>query len=216
MDQSKVQSRLEAAVSGRGDQLSHASQFFSKLVKVMADLKGPGGCPWDREQSLASLRQYVREEADEVCSAIDDILAFENKLREQAGLELDNPAPPGENDGARNETKGLSIAHHPHREGFNPHVSASGAPLPGSIPEHDGGDLDKLYAKLQDELGDLMLQSVFQAEILHHMGRGGIEAPLRAISDKLIRRHPHVYGDVNAEDSSQVLENWQKIKESEQ
>jgi NTP pyrophosphatase (non-canonical NTP hydrolase) len=195
--------------------ISHAALRFADLLKLMADLRGPQGCPWDREQSLGSLRQYVLEEAGEVCHAVDAILECEAGLRAQAGLAPANPKPPEDEDKARTATKGLSIAHHPHHRDFSPAASASGAPLPDPPDPQVQAQLDGLYGHLIEELGDLLLQSAFMGDILLGMGRGGVDAMLQAILTKLIRRHPHIYGDFVAADSAAVLENWERIKQAE-
>ncbi|MCC7479846.1 hypothetical protein IT575_15510 [bacterium] len=213
-----VRARWERACAGREEQIARAGQWFMELTRLMADLRAPGSCPWDREQSLASLRQYVREEADEVCKAIDDILAFEARLREQAGLSATDAQPPaGSEEKARTAKKGHSIVHHPHHPDFGPDQSASGAPLPPlfELPAEQQEELDRLYSELSEELGDLTLQSAFMGDILLAMGRGGVDASLEAIVRKLIRRHPHVYGEASAADSAEVLANWEKIKQAE-
>lgn len=122
-----------------------AGEAFARLVAVMRRLRAPGGCPWDREQTIASLKPYLLEETYEVLDAIE---------RE------DWPA-------------------------------------------------------LSEELGDLLLQPVFQAEIAASEGRFTITEPLEAIVEKLIRRHPHVFGTVEAETSEVVLRNWEQIKRGE-
>jgi len=116
-----------------------------RLVSVMQRLLGPGGCPWDREQSLETLRKYVLEEACEVIDAIDS----------------------------------------------------------------------KDRAALREELGDLLLQVVFQAELARREGSFAIDDVVEGIVDKLVRRHPHVFGDLSAEDADAVLRNWEKIKAQE-
>ncbi|MCB1218764.1 hypothetical protein KDL44_15370 [bacterium] len=211
----KVIERWHRAVSGREAQLERTREWYGRLFSLMADLRSPGGCPWDVEQSLASLRQYIREEADEVCEAIDHILEFENGIRRAHGISTDNPLPPDGDEKARTEKKGLSIAHHPHREDFRAEASASGAPLPAAISAEDRAKLDELYAELTEEIGDLALQSAFLADILHGMGRPGLDASLEQIVTKLVRRHPHVYGDREVQDSAEVLANWQQIKADE-
>jgi MazG family protein len=118
---------------------------FANLVEIMARLRAPGGCPWDREQSYESLRSYVIEEAYEVVDAID-----------------------GQD----------------HRE-------------------------------LAEELGDLLLQVVFLAQLGAEDGRFTIDDVVQTICDKLIRRHPHVFGDVSADDPEEVLRNWERIKAAE-
>jgi NTP pyrophosphatase (non-canonical NTP hydrolase) len=209
-----VTARWQAAAGQRAAQLEAALGHFAELFSLMADLRAPGGCPWDREQSLASLRQYVVEEAGEVVAAIDRILEYEDSLRHEAGLPTADPAPPEGDDQARTSKKGHSIAHHPHRADFDAQASASGAPLP-ELSDQQQHLRDLLYGELTAELGDLSLQSLFMGDILHAMGYPGIDGSLKAIVDKLVRRHPHVYGDATADSSAEVLANWERIKSEE-
>jgi MazG family protein len=115
---------------------------FGRLVDLMHRLRAPGGCPWDAEQSHASLRPYLLEEAYEVLDALA-----------------------GEND-----------------------------------------------AEICEELGDLLLQVVFHAELAAETGRFDAADVANGICDKLVRRHPHVFGDTAVQDSAEVLRNWQQIK----
>lgn len=71
------------------------------------------------------------------------------------------------------------------------------------------------YSNLLEELGDLLLQVVMHAQIAGEEGLFGMEDVCRVVSDKLIRRHPHVFGDVTVADSNEVLKNWDKIKTGE-
>jgi NTP pyrophosphatase (non-canonical NTP hydrolase) len=210
-----IRERWELAAQGKAEAFEQAAGGFTDLLKLMADLRSLQGCPWDREQSLASLRQYVREEAEEICHAVDEILAYEAGLRERAGLNAANPEPPEGDDKARTEKKGWTIAHHPHRADFKPEASASGAPLPDDLTPEERAELDRRYYELRKELGDLLLQPAFMGDILLAMGRGGTEASLEALLTKLIRRHPHVYGSVVVADSAGVLANWERIKQAE-
>jgi tetrapyrrole methylase family protein/MazG family protein/ATP diphosphatase len=116
-----------------------------RLVGVMQRLLADDGCPWDREQTLESLRKYVLEEACEVIDAIE------------------------------------------------------------------GGNREAL----REELGDLILQVVFQAELARREGAFAIDDVIAAIIDKLVHRHPHVFGDLEAKDAEEVLRNWEKIKAEE-
>ena len=125
-----------------------------ELVAVMKRLLGEGGCPWDREQTHATLRKYVLEEACEVMDAID---------------ELANPQIPG-----------------------------------ATSAEH-----------LREELGDLLLQIVFHAQLAQRDGTFGIDDVVSGIVEKMVRRHPHVFGDAEVKDSREVLENWEIIKAKE-
>jgi tetrapyrrole methylase family protein/MazG family protein/ATP diphosphatase len=122
-----------------------SGQTFPRLVELMGRLLAPDGCPWDREQSFATLRRYVLEEACEVIDAID------------------------------------------------------------------GGD----RLELCGELGDLLLQVVFQAELARAEGAFGPDDVIAAICDKLVRRHPHVFADASVENVDQVLQNWERIKAAE-
>ncbi len=117
-------------------------QSYPRLVAIMQRLLAPDGCPWDREQSYTSLRQYVLEEACEVIDAID-----------------------------------------------------SGRP-----------------EALKDELGDLLLQVVFLGELARRDGHFGPDDVVRAIVEKLVRRHPHVFAEVEIGGSDDVVTNWDKIK----
>jgi len=115
------------------------------LVGVMQRLLADDGCPWDREQTLETLRKYTLEEACEVIDAIDS----------------------------------------------------------GSKEAH------------REELGDLLLQIVFQAELTRRAGSFGLDDVVEGIVHKLVSRHPHVFGDVEARTSDEVLANWEKLKAKE-
>src|SRR5919202_1648572 len=116
------------------------------LVATESRLRGPGGCPWDAEQTHASLARHLVEETYEVLDAIDQ------------------------------------------------------------------GD----PAHLREELGDLLLQVVFHAEIAEGAGHFGIDAVARSITEKLVRRHPHVFGDVRVSSAGEVVRNWEAIKRDEE
>jgi ATP diphosphatase len=118
---------------------------FEKAVAIMARLRAPGGCPWDREQTFDSIKPYTVEETYEVLEAIDN------------------------------------------------------------------RDWDELPA----ELGDLLLQVLFYSQMANEDGKFSIDDVLDRLSDKLVHRHPHVFGDVSAETSADVLRNWEAIKKKE-
>lgn len=118
---------------------------FARLVAIMARLRSPGGCPWDRAQSREDLKPYLVEETYEVLDAIDS----------------------------------------------------------------------KDPAKLREELGDLLLQVVFHARIAEEEGAFTIEDVARTINEKLVRRHPHVFGGATATTPGEVLQNWEAIKKEE-
>jgi MazG family protein len=115
------------------------------LLRIMARLRSPKGCPWDREQNHKTLRWHAVEEVYELMDAID------------------------------------------------------------------AGD----DAELEEELGDLLLQVVFHCQLANERGAFDFGRVARHIADKLIRRHPHVFGDVKVKDVDQVWANWEKIKRAE-
>ncbi len=127
------------------DQFEEAGRKFSELVRIMALLRAPGGCPWDRKQSFDTIKSYLLEETYEVMDTID----------------------------ARD------------------------------------------FAGLAEELGDLLLQPVFFAEMAREEGLFSIEDSLDAINQKLIRRHPHVFADALAETAEDVKTRWDEIKQRE-
>lgn len=118
---------------------------FDRLVDLMARLRSPSGCPWDKAQTPQSLKPYLIEEVYEVLDAID-----------------------------RNDD-----------------------------------------AEIVEELGDLLLQIVFHAQIAREENRFTIDDVACAIADKLVRRHPHVFGDTEADTPAQVLQSWERIKAEE-
>lgn len=118
---------------------------FNRLIEIMAQLRSPSGCPWDKEQTPQSLKPYLIEEAYEVLDAID---------------------------------------------------------------QNDDNEM-------KEELGDLLLQVVFHAQIASEENRFTIDDVAGTISDKLIRRHPHVFGNVEANTPDEVVKNWEAIKATE-
>ncbi|HUA59064.1 MAG TPA: nucleoside triphosphate pyrophosphohydrolase [Verrucomicrobiae bacterium] len=122
-----------------------AGEKFQKLVEIMARLRAPGGCPWDREQTFDTIKPYLLEETYEVMDAID----------------------------ARD------------------------------------------WPELTGELGDLLLQSVFFSQMAAEQNLFSISDALDAINEKLVRRHPHVFGEQTAETAGQVLRIWDAVKAKE-
>jgi MazG family protein len=122
-----------------------AGEWFAKLVALQARLRAPNGCPWDREQTHASLRKFLIEETYEVLDAM---------------------------------------------ESSDPHEFAS-------------------------ELGDLLLQITFHSILAEEAGAFTISDVIESIHSKMVRRHPHVFGDAKAKDSAAVLKNWEQIKAAE-
>ena len=118
---------------------------FERVKSIMARLRAPGGCPWDREQTFDTIKRYTLEETYEVLEAIDN----------------------------------------------------------------------RDWKELAGELGDLLLQVLFYAEMAEEQGSFTIDDVLDALSNKLIYRHPHVFGDTKADDAAQVLKNWEELKAEE-
>lgn len=126
------------------------SKKFDELTSVMARLRAPGGCPWDREQTYASLAQYLLEECYETFDAIQEA-------------------------DATGETHNL-----------------------------------------QEELGDVLLQVVFHSTIAAEKGDFTIDEVVQGVTEKLILRHPHVFGEKQLETAADVLNNWDELKKEQQ
>ena len=138
--------RVSLSVAQRTtNSVQEAGVKFQELVEVMARLRGPDGCPWDRKQTLDTIKSYLLEETYEVMDAID----------------------------ARD------------------------------------------WPSLAEELGDLLLQPVFLAEIAADEGLFTISDALDAINQKLVRRHPHVFGEAVAHTAEDVKQRWDEIKQQE-
>jgi tetrapyrrole methylase family protein / MazG family protein len=137
--------QIAAAPKRKSSPPKQTGKLFEDLVAVQARLRAPGGCPWDREQTHATLRTYLIEEAYEVLDAIEKANSDD----------------------------------------------------------------------LAEELGDLLLQVLFHADLAREAGSFDITHVISGIHDKMIRRHPHVFGNVKAETSSEVLKNWAQLKAKE-
>jgi MazG family protein len=118
---------------------------FERAVSIMARLRAPGGCPWDREQTFDSIKPYTLEETYEVLEAIDN----------------------------------------------------------------------RDWPELAGELGDLLLQALFYSQMASEQGSFSIDDVLDRLANKLIGRHPHVFGDVKADTPAEVLRNWEALKAEE-
>ena len=124
---------------------AEAGELFARFVELIARLRAPGGCPWDREQTHESVKPMTIEEAYEVAHDIDE----------------------------------------------------------------------KDDAELAGELGDLLLQVVFHANIAEERGAFRLKQIIERVSEKMVRRHPHVFGDDSASTSGEVLRSWEAIKAKE-
>ena len=118
---------------------------FESFAEIVAHLRAPNGCPWDREQTHESLRKHLLEESYEAISAIDS------------------------------------------------------------------GD----FTDMREEFGDLLLQVVLQSQIANEENQFNVNQVIQGIHSKIVRRHPHVFGDLKVEDVEGVLANWEKLKEKE-
>ena len=125
--------------------MSATGDRFDRVVEIMARLRAPGGCPWDREQTFDTIKPYTLEETYEVLEAIDN----------------------------------------------------------------------RDWPELTGELGDLLLQVLFYSEMAKEEGRFSIDDVLDRLASKLVDRHPHVFADVKAATSVEVLRNWEALKAEE-
>ena len=122
-----------------------AGASLESFVEIVAHLRAPDGCPWDREQTHGSLRNHLLEETYEAVNAVDE------------------------------------------------------------------GDADSM----REEFGDLLLQIVLNAQIAHELDEFLLTDVVKGIYDKIVRRHPHVFGSVKVDGANDVLQNWEKLKEKE-
>jgi tetrapyrrole methylase family protein / MazG family protein len=122
-----------------------AQDEFKRLIDIIAKLRAPDGCPWDRKQTHSSLREYLLEETYEALDALDN------------------------ND----------------------------------------------FAELRQELGDILLQIMLHSQIAQESGEFTLAEVIRDINSKLIRRHPHVFADVQVKNAEEVTQNWEAIKKKE-
>jgi len=125
--------------------MSTTGERFERAVQIMARLRAPGGCPWDREQTFDTIKPYTLEETYEVLEAIDN----------------------------------------------------------------------RDWPELTGELGDLLLQVLFYSQMASEEGHFSLDDVLDRLSNKLVDRHPHVFGDVKADTPAEVLRNWEALKARE-
>jgi len=125
--------------------MSTTGERFERAVEIMARLRAPGGCPWDREQTFDTIKPYTLEETYEVLEAIDN----------------------------------------------------------------------RDWKELTGELGDLLLQVLFYSQMAREEGHFSIDDVLDRLANKLVDRHPHVFGEVKADTPAEVLRNWEALKSEE-
>ncbi|MEW6775172.1 MAG: nucleoside triphosphate pyrophosphohydrolase [Bdellovibrionota bacterium] len=144
-DQPGSRADRSAPAPGAPPDFGRLSPLFERLVGVVARLRAPDGCPWDREQNLSTIKPFTLEETHELLEAIDS-----------------------------------------------------------------GDD-----SAIVEELGDLLLQVILDAQIGADEGRFNLIQVVEHLADKLVRRHPHVFGDVKAHTPAQVVSNWEALKRAE-
>jgi ATP diphosphatase len=141
--------RIRPLLPGYGSftliRVSTTGERFERAVQIMARLRAPDGCPWDREQTFDSIKPYTLEETYEVLEAIDD----------------------------------------------------------------------RDWPELTGELGDLLLQVLFYSQMAREAGHFSVDDVLDRLANKLVDRHPHVFGDVKADTPAEVLRNWEALKSEE-
>ncbi len=131
------------------------SEIIRHVVETIHRLRAPGGCPWDREQTHHSLRQYLIEEAYETLDVLDQIDSPE-KLKDE-----------------------------------------------------------RIRGAFREEMGDVLLQILLHSEMAREQGAFDFYDVAQSLAQKMISRHPHVFGDADAKTSEQVLQNWEKLKAAE-
>jgi nucleoside triphosphate diphosphatase len=136
---------MAALPTNQSPEENEAADPLAEAIAIMARLRGPDGCPWDREQTFDTIKRHTLEETYEVFDAIER----------------------------------------------------------------------RAWPDLKDELGDLLLQVLFYAQMASEAGYFDIHDVAANLNAKLIRRHPHIFGDVIAPDATAVLRNWEQIKQSE-
>jgi XTP/dITP diphosphohydrolase/ATP diphosphatase len=136
---------MAESTSSTSEEAVPKAEAIAESIAIMARLRGPGGCPWDREQTFDTIKRHTLEETYEVFDAIER----------------------------------------------------------------------RAWGDLKDELGDLLLQVLFYAQMASEVGFFDIEDVAKNLNEKLIRRHPHIFGDTSAADAGEVLRNWELIKQDE-
>ena len=125
--------------------MADTGREFERLLELLARLRAEDGCPWDREQTPATIKRYLLEEVYEVVDAVD----------------------------------------------------------------HEASD------QVADELGDLIFMAMFLAHLYAEQGQFQMDQVLRRVGDKMVRRHPHVFGDLKVGSAREVKLNWEEIKQQE-
>ena len=187
---------------------------LARLDELVRTLRAE--CPWDREQSHASLARHLLEEAYELLEAIDAVAAIDATGATGDGATGDGATGDGAaGDGATGDgAAGDGAA----GDGAAGDGAAGGAAGPGAAAEPDArvGELDAAgddaVAHLEEELGDVLFQVYFHATLAAEAGRFTLADVARGVREKLIARHPHVFGDAVAATASDVMANWEVAK----
>jgi len=143
------------------DNLSETDTLIQALVDIVADLRGPNGCPWDKEQNHSSLARYAIEETFEMVEVLEE--------REASRANLDS-----------NKQQFVSLGQ-----------------------------------KFKDELGDVLFQVVLHSQLASEENAFTFNDVIKNLSEKLVRRHPHVFSGVNVSGIDEVWKNWEEIKKAE-
>lgn len=141
--------------------LKDIRERMNALIDIVASLRGPNGCPWDKEQDHLSLARYAIEETFEMVEVLEEREASRSKL-------------------GTNSDSFISLSH-----------------------------------KFKDELGDMLFQVVLHAQLASEEKSFTFEDVVQNLSEKLVRRHPHVFGDVKVDGTEEVWKNWEAIKKAE-
>lgn len=157
------------------ENLKDIRESVHALVGIVADLRGPNGCPWDKEQNHRSLARYAIEESHEMVEALEEREAFREAM-DPGKTTLKNTAPA--------ELQNIN------RFAF-------------------------LTNKFKDELGDVLFQVVLHSQLAAEEGAFTFDDVVASLSEKLVRRHPHVFGDVKVNGTEDVFKNWELIKKAE-
>ena len=170
-----------------------------RFVELVATLRER--CPWDREQTHASLRRHLVEETYEVLEAIDALPAGAGTMRHrQSGRDSTAPTVVGDD----NELD-------PREEG----TREDGTAEHGHPVEEVDSSVALAYEGLEEELGDLLFQVAFHSRLAAEAGQFELADVARTVHDKLVTRHPHVFGTVDAHTADSVVSNWEQIKKAE-
>ncbi|HEY8270048.1 MAG TPA: nucleoside triphosphate pyrophosphohydrolase [Pseudobdellovibrionaceae bacterium] len=152
------------------ENLKDIRECMQVLMNIVTDLRGPNGCPWDKEQTHNTLARYAIEETFEMVEALEEREDCRRKLGQAPSKEEEN----------KNRNSFVSLS-----------------------------------TKFKEELGDVLFQVVLHSQLASEEGSFDFSDVVISICEKLVRRHPHVFGDVIVKNSEDVIKNWNNIKKEE-